>query len=139
MLPDSITTMGAWAFKGTRLTEVRTPVNWKTVSYSFFSTDQTSPFSGCTTLRKVVVPEGATVLPDYAFKGHAENDCPTSSINSIILPSSLTKIGVQAFGETGITSIDLPDGLKTLEQRAFLDCTGLTSITLPDSITTMGA
>ena len=46
---------------------------------------------------------------------------------------------MQAFGETGITSIDLPDGLKTLEQRAFLDCTGLTSITLPDSITTMGA
>ena len=51
----------------------------------------------------------------------------------------VTSIGEEAFrGCTGLTSIDLPDGLTSIEDYAFTDCTGLTSIDLPDDLTSIG-
>lgn len=51
----------------------------------------------------------------------------------------VTGIGNNAFrGCTGLTSIDLPDGLTSIEDYAFTDCTGLTSIDLPDGLMSIG-
>ena len=51
----------------------------------------------------------------------------------------VTGIGEEAFRDcTGLTSIDLPDGLTSIEDYAFTDCTGLTSIDLPDGLTSIG-
>lgn len=51
----------------------------------------------------------------------------------------VTSIGEEAFrGCTGLTSIDLPDGLTSIEDYAFTDCTGLTSIDLPDGLMSIG-
>ena len=49
--------------------------------------------------------------------------------------SQLTILGAGVFEYTAISSIDLPDTLKTIESRAFSQCTKLTSIVLPESVT----
>jgi len=66
-----------------------------------------------------------------AFFDHTE-------LTSIELPNTLKTIGLNAFrGCTGLTSIELPETLETIELAAFWGCTGLTSIELPNSVTTI--
>ena len=138
-LPDSIETMGAWAFKGTTISSVVTPKSWTKITFSYGSDFHSSPFAGCTTLRSITVPEGATVLPDYAFNGRASDNCPTSSIESFSLPSTLTKIGAYAFGETGISEITIPKTVATINENAMTNCSSLCRIVFFGDVKTIGA
>ena len=134
VLPDGITTMGECAFQGTYLTSVRTPASWtKVVSSASDASSEyepMSPFAGCTTLKTVVVPQGVTIVPAYAFNGRVKDGYPTASITSVSLPDTLTEIGMYAFGETGISSIVLPDSITAMRSRAFSG-TQLTSVRMP--------
>ena len=48
-------------------------------------------------------------------------------------------IGEFAFyGCSGLTSLNLPDGITSISGGAFSGCSGLTSLTLPDGITSIG-
>ena len=77
--------------------------------------------SGRTQKRAVVA------IADDAFKN-------LSAVVSIVVPSSVKKIGNNAFsGCTGLTSIELT-GVETLGKSAFRNCTGLTSVTLSDKL-----
>ena len=50
-----------------------------------------------------------------------------------------TSIGESAFsGCSGLTSITLPEGVKTIGNSAFENCSGLTSITVPEGVETIG-
>ena len=135
VLSDNIETMWAGVFAGTSLTSVRTPLSWQEVY------DVPSPFGGCTTLKEVIFPEGVTAIPPYAFVSATspDIDLPTTSIERIILPSTLKEIGYMAFAGTSISSIELPEGLEALSNFVFSDCVKLTSVTLPNSLTTMGS
>ena len=58
---------------------------------------------------------------------------------SIDLPDGITSIGDRAFYScSSLTSIDLPDGITSIGNRAFYSCSSLTSIDLPDGITSIG-
>ena len=131
VLSDNIETMWAGVFAGTSLTSVRTPLSWQEVY------DVPSPFGGCTTLKEVIFPEGVTAIPPYAFVSATspDIDLPTTSIERIILPSTLKEIGYMAFAGTSISSIELPEGLEALSNFVFSDCVKLTSVTLPNSLT----
>lgn len=39
---------------------------------------------------------------------------------------------------SGLTSINIPDGVTTIGTFAFQDCSGLTSITIPAGVTNIG-
>ncbi len=53
---------------------------------------------------------------------------------------SVQEISASAFaGQTGITSVIIPEGVKVIGEGAFDGCTGLKSIQLPSSLTTLDA
>ena len=50
----------------------------------------------------------------------------------------VTKIANEAFKDTTITSIVIPDSVTSIGDNAFRSCTSLTSIEIPDSVTFIG-
>lgn len=63
----------------------------------------------------------------------------TLSIPATIDGFPVTAIANNAFkGESGLTSVFLPDGLLTIGKFAFQNCSGLQSITIPAGVTTIG-
>lgn len=77
----------------------------------------------------------ANEIPAYAFvKGAPGN----SNLQSIMLPQSLTSIGLGAFDFCiGLTDIVIPSMVTSIKQQAFYNCSGLKSVTLPSSIISM--
>ena len=95
--------------------------------------DDTCRFYGCTELT-VKISEGTTTICDNAFSG-CEN-----LLKTIILPSTLTEIGSQAFYNcTTLTNIELPDGLVTIGAQSFSNCTSIETIYIPASVDIMGS
>lgn len=73
----------------------------------------------------------ANAIPDYALTGLV-------NLKSIVLPTSLQKIGRGAFSGSGITSIEIPQGVTIVGDYAFMRCNELTSIQIPTSVSTLG-
>lgn len=62
-----------------------------------------------------------------------------SSINTVVICDGVTTIGEFAFREcSGLTSITIPDSVTSIGKSSFFGCSGLTSIITPDSVTTIG-
>ena len=60
------------------------------------------------------------------------------SLKSVIIPNTITSIGDYAFCSTGLTSIDIPEGVTSIGSRAFLRCASLKSVIIPNSVTSIG-
>ena len=61
-----------------------------------------------------------------------------SGLTSLNLPDGITEIGKSAFMLcSGLTSLNLPAGITTIGFNAFYGCSGLTSLTLPADITSI--
>ena len=80
---------------------------------------------------------GATVedntIPDRAFE-------LCTGLTSITMPNSIKTIGDFAFCDcTGLTAITIPNSVTKIGSRAFLACSGLTSVNIPNSVTLIGS
>ena len=62
-----------------------------------------------------------------------------SSITSVKIEDGVTSIGNYAFNNcSSLTSITIPEGVTSIGSYAFDGCSGLTSITIPNSVTSIG-
>ncbi|MBD5341984.1 MAG: leucine-rich repeat domain-containing protein [Bacteroides sp.] len=106
-------------------------------------------------IASIVIEEGITEVGNYAFGFLGEiKDTRTEAdrysddakvptvkyykVRSLSLPSSLRKIGKNAFSKLPISSVKLPDGLKEIGFGAFSD-TDLLSAILPSGLDKLGA
>ena len=79
-------------------------------------------FSGCTSLQSIVIPNSVTKIGSFTFSG-------CTSLQSIEIPNSVTEIGAHAFRNcTSLQSIDIPNSVTEIESHAFSCCTSLQSI-----------
>ena len=62
-----------------------------------------------------------------------------SGLTSVDIPDGVTSIGYGAFSECiSLTSVTIPDSVTSIGDFAFTHCAGLTSVTIPGSVTSIG-
>jgi hypothetical protein len=124
-LPDGLTTIGSYAFRGcSSLASLTLPDGLTAIG--------DNAFSDCSSLASLTLPDGLTTIGNEAFYG-------CSSLASLTLPDGLTAIGGGAFwGCSNLASLTLPAGLTTIGYDAFRYCSSLASLTLPAGLTTIG-
>ena len=87
-------------------------------------------FSGYTNLTEIEFPESLTRIGVEAFRG--------SSVTSVIMPNNVTSIGNSAFNFCkSLTSVTFSNSLATIGASAFTQCSGLTTLTIPSSVTSI--
>lgn len=89
--------------------------------------------------------------PNPAYFPDYEMTCTITSCvehiplsKEINIPESIhayrvTSIGYEAFSNSSMTSITIPNGVTSINVRAFDRCRNLTSVTIPDSVESIGA
>ena len=71
-------------------------------------------------------------IESYAFSG-------CTGLTSVSMPNSIKTIGYNAFyGCSALSSIEIPNGVESIGAAAFQNCTQLLSVTMPNSVRTIG-
>ena len=124
-IPDSVTSIGRWAFSFcSSLTSVTIPNSVTSI--------RDNAFNSCAKLTSITIPNSVTSIGNSAF-----SSC--SGLTSITIPDSVTSIEGSAFYYcTGLTSVTIGNSVTSIGGSAFYECTSLTSITIPDSVTRIG-
>ena len=82
-------------------------------------------------IKEIVVKENVTTIGKEAFRG-------TSALEVVNLPDGLTKIGQHAFARCeALVSVNIPSTITSIENGSFYYC-GLTTLQLPNSVKTIG-
>ena len=115
-LPDSVETIGAYAFHGcAALERVSLPAKLQEVSLRMFD--------GCGSLEQVTLPAGLKAIGDYAFYG-------CGSLKKLHLPESVVRVGKYAFYNCRkMTEINIPLATTDLNMGMFLNCDALQYMT----------
>ena len=144
IFPDSIRYLGEYSLSGVGFEEVTVKKEWQYFKGAFIH---------CNALKKVTLEEGVTTISTSAFAGckalcridfsetlvTIENSAfmECASLADIKMPESLRTIGERAFFESGLSSVELNDGLSYVKAGAFGDCESLTTLFVPKSVDTI--
>lgn len=84
-------------------------------------------FANCEKLTTIYFPNSLTEIGERAFL-----NC--KSLTTITIPSTIKTIGINAFDNSGLENITLNEGLEQILSDAFIN-TKITSIKIPESVT----
>lgn len=94
---------------------------------------QPKAFNGIEDMVSIAIPKSVRIIGEGAFF-----NCSNLSEVSFEVGSNLEFLGEMAFGNSGLNSIVLPQGLETINQEVFHRCKNLFSIILPSGLTEIG-
>lgn len=83
-------------------------------------------FRGCTNLTEVVLPNNLKEIYSSMFEG-------CKKLTNLDVPPTVTKVGMHAFGDSGITELDLSH-VKEFEGFCFSGCKALKTVKLNSSL-----
>ena len=188
IVPEGVTSISSSAFRNcTGLTSVTIPNGVRSIEDAAFSgcsglssfdvpnsvsTIGGSAFQSCTGLTTITIPGGVTSMGNNAFTGcyginlvkvtvtdyasFCENKAvglvysnigkPVQLINNegseiteYVVPEGVTSIGNSAFRNcTGLTSVSISNSVTSIGSYAFSQCSGLTSVTIGSGVTSIG-
>lgn len=120
--PDSLTTLGEYAFSGTFISDFVVPDKVTEI--------RKGTFRNCFSLNKVTLPDTLTDIGERAFEN--------TGLGIFMIPDKVTTIGESAFEGSEIWMTSVPDGVTEIADGAFRNSKML-QITMPETITKIGA
>ncbi len=138
IIPDGVTSIGDYAFEGrTSLISITIPDSVTDIGWY--------AFEGCTSLTRIDVAAGNeqyTSLDGVLFdkdKTVLMQYPIGKSETKYTIPDGVTSIGDYAFGDcTSLASITIPDSVTDIGDGAFFDCRSMTSIAISNRVTSIG-
>ena len=129
-IPEGVKKLGAKIIADTYIEKIKIP---STVTYSDHeSYSDFGALAGDAVLTEVQFTEGMTQIPQYICSG-------ASSVERILIPSTVTSIGYEAFYRcTSLDRMALSEKLTVIGSRAFSECTSLIDVAIPKTVTTIG-
>ena len=135
-LPDSLESVGSFAFASDySVTKIAIPASVSHIGYG--------AFADMKALTEITVANGNTHFASDSgalyTSGPAELiTCPAGLTGSFTMPETVTSIGIYALMGCQITSISLPESLRTIGEEAFNVCGNLRQIEIPRNVQSIG-
>jgi len=158
-LPDGLETIDTYSFCQTGLTSITIPDSVKNIN--------AIAFQACNKLEMITIPSAVTFISESAFSNCqnlmainvADNNehfssvagvlfdidkktlltCPRGLTGKYIIPDGTENIGKMAFCYGQLTSVTIPNSVKSIGDNAFYYGNYLTSVTIPDSVENIGS
>ena len=155
VVPNSVVSIGNNCFAVNEwMQTLSLPANLTTIGYR--------AFDGCGLLTSLTIPAGVTSIGDGLLAncesltnltveaGNTVYECPEGSnvivtkaapvtlisgCKNAVIPSNVTVIAPFAFQLASLTAITIPNGVTTIQDRAFSDCVSLQSLFIPAGVT----
>lgn len=141
LIPPTVTAIGVRALASTMIEELYVHDNVDSIGTKAFNGIINVLYRGTA----VGAPWGAKNIngfeQDSVFYSDSTRTVVTGcrrAVTSVDLPPSVRQIGHLAFGGSQLQRITLPEGLETIWDQAFIQCSELGSITIPSTVTEIG-
>ena len=96
-----------------------------------------SAFAKSYKVESVSIPASVTSIGKYAFE-ECGSEATTAPTVSFAEGSTPLTIGERAFNYANLKSIDIPNRVTSIGERAFNSCSNLESVSIPASVTSIG-
>lgn len=120
VVPDGVTEIASTAFSGKcGIIKVVLPEGLKII--------RANAFLGCAELKEIVIPESVEIIEDQAFFG-------CKMLKKVHLPKNLKNLGIKAFTDSGLESVDLPKNPDLRISAYAFSNTKLHQVTIPANL-----
>ena len=125
VLPESVTKIGAEAFRNDYLEEIILPDGLTCI--------ESNAFFDCKKLESMIIPDSVTKIGVGAF-------AYCDSLTHVKLPANLTEIAIQTFYRSkALSEVEIPEGVTQIGNEAFSECDMLQKVIIPDGLTRIGS
>jgi len=164
VIPDSVITIGAYAFCRNQLASVTIPDSVTSIGYfAFYNNkltsitipDSVTSIGGCAfrynQLTSVTIPDNINIIGEYAFQDNklanvtignsvtsiGKGIFQGNKLSSVIIPDSVTIVGAYAFSYNKLNSVSIGSGVTTIGDCAFGN-NQLINVVIPNGVTSVG-